>query len=183
MRLHTREQAPREGRAESPVRSTETHVPTHMDYLRFLVDSRAIYVVLEDIVNNNDKLAKFRKTGIERTEELERDIAWMCDKFDLHRPSVGNAGTTYASELRTMVKSDDDIPEFICHYYNYYFAHLAGGRMIGKQMSKLLLDGETLEFYKVSYIYIYISSFESFSHSPPDDMDNHAQHYLVERRC
>ena len=49
-----------------------------------------------------------------------------------------------------MVESDDDIPEFMCHYYNYYFAHLAGGRMIGKQMSKLLLDGETLEFYKVS---------------------------------
>jgi len=49
-----------------------------------------------------------------------------------------------------VIKSSDDIPEFMCHYYNYYFAHLAGGRMIGKQMSKLLLDGETLEFYKVS---------------------------------
>ena len=150
MRLHTREQAPREGQAEAPAKPAEPRVPTHMDYLQFLVDSRAVYAVMEEIVNGNEKLAMFRNTGIERTIELEKDIAWMCDKFDLQRPDVGTAGMTYAKELKAMVESDDDIPEFMCHYYNYYFAHLAGGRMIGKQMSKLLLDGETLEFYKVS---------------------------------
>lgn len=148
MRLHTREQAPREGQAEAPAKPAEPRVPTHMDYLQFLVDSRAVYAVMEEIVNGNEKLAMFRNTGIERTIELEKDIAWMCDKFDLQRPDVGTAGMTYAKELKAMVESDDDIPEFMCHYYNYYFAHLAGGRMIGKQMSKLLLDGETLEFYK-----------------------------------
>lgn len=150
MRLHTREQAPREGRADAPAKPAEPYVPTHMDYLQFLVDSHAVYEVLESIVNDNEKLAMFRSTGIERTAELEKDIAWMCGKFDLERPGVGMAGMTYAEELKAMVESDDDIPEFMCHYYNYYFAHLAGGRMIGKQMSKLLLDGETLEFYKVS---------------------------------
>ena len=150
MRLHTREQAPREGQAEAPAKPAEPRVPTHMDYLQFLVDSRAVYEVIEEIVNGNEKLATFRNTGIERTVELEKDIAWMCEKFDLQRPDVGTAGMTYAKELKAMVESDDDIPEFMCHYYNYYFAHLAGGRMIGKQMSKLLLDGETLEFYKVS---------------------------------
>jgi hypothetical protein len=150
MRMHTREQAPREGRADAPAKPAEPYVPTHMDYLQFLVDSHAVYEVLERIVNDNEKLAMFRSTGIERTAELEKDIAWMCGKFDLERPGVGMAGMTYAEELKAMVESDDDIPEFMCHYYNYYFAHLAGGRMIGKQMSKLLLDGETLEFYKVS---------------------------------
>ena len=53
--------------------------------------------------------------------------------------------------------NNNNIPKFICHYYNYYFAHLAGGRMIGKQMSKLLLDGETLEFYKVSLLCLSLS--------------------------
>lgn len=27
----------------------------------------------------------------------------------------------------------DDPPAFVCHYYNYYFAHTAGGRMIGSK--------------------------------------------------
>lgn len=149
MRLHTREQAPREGRADAPVKPDVPYVPTHMDYLQFLVDSLAIYEVLENIVNNNERLIMFRNTGIERSKELEKDIAWMCTTFKLERPAVGRAGKTYAEQLSGIIKNDDNIPEFMCHYYNYYFAHLAGGRMIGKQMSKLLLNGETLEFYKV----------------------------------
>jgi heme oxygenase len=36
----------------------------------------------------------------------------------------------------------------MCHYYNYYFAHTAGGRMIGAQVAKAALDGWTGEFYK-----------------------------------
>ena len=155
MKLHTREQSPREGKAEAPSKPDKPYVPTHGDYLQFLVDSKAVYDVLEDIVNSNEKLEAFRNTGIERTQELEKDIEWMCSKYDLQRPDVGMAGKRYAAELNDMVKSDEDIPEFMCHYYNYYFAHLAGGRMIGKQMSKLLLDGVTLEFYKVSNIDMY----------------------------
>jgi len=148
MKLHTREQAPKEGQAAAPAKPAEPFVPTQKDYLQFLVDSNAVYAVLEEIVNTQPGLAVFRSCGIERTEGLEKDIAWMCQKFDLERPDVGMAGKTYVEELKNMARSDEDIPEFMCHYYNYYFAHLAGGRMIGKQMSKLLLDGETLEFYK-----------------------------------
>ena len=37
---------------------------------------------------------------------------------------------------------------FVCHFYNFYFAHTAGGRMIGKMMSDKLLGGRTLEFYQ-----------------------------------
>lgn len=155
MRLHTKEQAPREGQVAAPAKPAVPYVPTQKDYLQFLVDSNAVYVALEEIVNENEKLAMFRNSGLERTQELEKDIAWMCNKYDLERPEVGAAGKRYAEELKAVVKSDDDIPEFMCHYYNFYFAHLAGGRMIGKQMSKLLLDGETLEFYKVSNVVVY----------------------------
>eukprot|EP00985_Skeletonema_marinoi_P007871 scaffold3516_cov105-Skeletonema_marinoi.AAC.1 len=148
MRLHTREQAPREGKAEEPKKPAEPHVPTQADYLQFLVDSYVVYVALEEIVNEVDALAPFRNSGLERTQALETDIAYMCEKFDLQRPDAGKAGSMYAAQLKNMIKSDEDVPEFMCHYYNFYFAHLAGGRMIGKQMSKLLLDGEALEFYK-----------------------------------
>jgi heme oxygenase len=44
--------------------------------------------------------------------------------------------------------SATDPPAFICHYYNYYFAHTAGGRMIGSKVSSMILDNAELEFYK-----------------------------------
>ncbi|KAL7547384.1 hypothetical protein ACHAWF_010698 [Thalassiosira exigua] len=149
MRLHTKQQAPREGQAPAPAKPAEPYVPTRTDYLRFLVDSNAVYEALEEVVNGDERLASFRNTGLERTAALEKDIAWMCEKYDLERPEMGAPGRAYAEELRTMVDGKGrGVPEFVCHYYNFYYAHLAGGRMIGKQMSKLLLDGETLEFYK-----------------------------------
>ena len=44
--------------------------------------------------------------------------------------------------------ADGELERFVCHFYNFYFAHTAGGRMIGKRMAGMLLDGHTLEFYK-----------------------------------
>lgn len=41
-------------------------------------------------------------------------------------------GLAYAQLLRGLAASDP--PAFICHYYNYYFAHTAGGRMIGSKV-------------------------------------------------
>lgn len=157
MKLHTKEQAPREGQAAAPEKPKEPFVPTQSDYLKFLVDSCEVYKTLEEIVNRDElteELDRFRNTGLERTAALEQDIKWMCDRFNLERPEVGRAGMSYSDELRNMITVNEDgtkegIPEFMCHYYNFVFAHLAGGRMIGKQMSKMLLDGETLEFYKV----------------------------------
>jgi len=156
MKLHTKEQAPREGQVAAPAKPAVPFVPTQADYLHFLVDSYEVYKALEDIVNREDltdELGRFRSSGLERTCALEKDIEWMCNKYNLPKPEAGVAGVRYSDELRNMISVKDDgtkegIPEFICHYYNFYFAHLAGGRMIGKQMSKMLLDGETLEFYK-----------------------------------
>jgi heme oxygenase len=41
-------------------------------------------------------------------------------------------GNTYAALLHKLGKEDP--PAFICHYYNFYFAHTAGGRMIGNKV-------------------------------------------------
>lgn len=55
-------------------------------------------------------------------------------------------GSTYVQYLARL--ADEDIPSFLCHYYNTYFAHMSGGAMIGKSVSDKLLDGFVLEFYK-----------------------------------
>lgn len=130
MRLHTRSQAPKEGQAAEEDDDDEqrpNYVTTHADYLRFLVDSQHVYQALEDIVNSDDRLAVFRSTGLERTAALTTDIAYMMEEYHLERPAVGKAGLDYAKHLRQITS----VPEFVCHFYNFYFAHTAGGRMIG----------------------------------------------------
>jgi len=142
MRLHTKEQAPKEGQV--PAEKLEPYTPTHEDYLRFLVDSKHVYEALEEIVNTRPELAAFQNSGLERGQPLESDISFMIKEYNLKMPQVGQAGRDYADMLRKI----ESIPEFICHYFNFYFAHTAGGRIIGKQMSALLLNKRTLEFYK-----------------------------------
>lgn len=143
MKLHTREQAPKEGQAQT-VTPKEIYTPTHSDYLEFLVDSQHVYQAFEDIIHERPELACLRNTGLERVRPLSDDIAYMVSEYNLQRPNVGQPGKEYAEVLRQITS----IPEFICHYYNFYFAHTAGGRMIGKQMSARLLNRKTLEFYK-----------------------------------
>ncbi|KAM0917369.1 hypothetical protein ACQ4PT_009590 [Festuca glaucescens] len=56
------------------------------------------------------------------------------------------AGTAYASYLEGL--SEKDMQAFICHFYNLYFAHFSGGRMIGTKIAEKILNKKELEFYK-----------------------------------
>ena len=53
------------------------------------------------------------------------------------------ARNSYLKELAAK-----DAPAFLCHWYNVYFAHTAGGRMIGTKVAKDLLGGASLAFYE-----------------------------------
>eukprot|EP00267_Zea_mays_P053206 XP_020406319.1 heme oxygenase 1, chloroplastic-like [Zea mays] len=89
--------------------------------------------------------AEFRNTGLERSEALKNDLEWFRQQgHTIPKPSA--PGTTYASLLEDL--SEEDPQAFICHFYNMYFAHTAGGRMIGKKVSKKILNNKELEFYK-----------------------------------
>jgi len=145
MKLHTRSQAPKEGQAKE--KELTPYVTTHDDYMAFLVDSQHVYKAFEDAVNNVEELSVFRNSPLDRVEKLESDINFMSKEFNIRRPDVGRPGQKYAEVIRKL-GNESSIPEFICHYYNHYFAHTAGGRMIGKKMSSLLLNKKTLEFYK-----------------------------------
>jgi len=148
MKLHTREQAPKEGVApevkaeQAPVKVWQPGKP---DYLQFLVDSREVYACFEGIVASTDSLASFRANGLERTTALETDIETFLAE-GIPRPDVASQGSEYVAFVRSLA-SEGRWEEFVCHYYNFYFAHTAGGRMIGKRMSDMLLEGRTLEFY------------------------------------
>lgn len=78
---------------------------------------------------------------------LDKDIAFLSE-MDVQPAGYegeSSPGTEYARYLKAL--SEDNLPGFICHYYNTYFAHTAGGRMIGKAVSNKILDGAKLDFY------------------------------------
>ena len=148
MKLHTKEQAPKEGeRKADPNASMRAWTPTKEGYLRFLVESKAVYDTLEGIMAEaaHPAYARFQDTGLERAAALERDLAWFAGQ-GMEVPASSGVGKEYAEELARL--AEEDPPAFMCHFYNQYFAHTAGGKMIGKKMSDMLLDGKELEFYK-----------------------------------
>lgn len=144
MELHTRDQSPKEGKQEAKTPFQQWQ-PQRSDYLQFLVDSKHVYQVMEDIVNSDPLFAPFRNTGLERVAALELDIQWFMEEGESDRPVSENA-LSYEKLLAEL--SADNKEAFVNHFYNHYFAHTAGGRMIGAKMSTMLLDGKKLHFYE-----------------------------------
>ena len=60
-------------------------------------------------------------------------------------PEAKGAGKDYADFLNNLAKESP--PRFLCHFYNAYFATSKGGKMIGRKVSEMILDGKELEFY------------------------------------
>ncbi|KAK7304173.1 hypothetical protein RJT34_15271 [Clitoria ternatea] len=149
MKLHTRDQA-KEG--EKEVKEPEERAVTKWDpsvqgYIKFLVDSKLVYDTLENIVQQppHPSYAEFRNTGLERSASLAKDLEWFKEQgYTIPEPS--SPGLNYAQYLKEL--SVNDPQAFICHFYNIYFAHSAGGRMIGKKVAEQLLNKKELEFYK-----------------------------------
>jgi heme oxygenase (biliverdin-producing, ferredoxin) len=122
--------------------------PTKAGYLRFLVESKAVYDAMESLMASgaNPLFAGFVGTGLERGPGLAKDIAWFEAETGVTAEPASGAGAAYAAVLRQLAASDP--PAFLCHWYNVYFAHSAGGRMIGTQVSKMLSLSRPLAFYE-----------------------------------
>ncbi|THU49134.1 hypothetical protein C4D60_Mb06t06360 [Musa balbisiana] len=146
MKLHTRDQA-KEGEKTSESPPVSKWEPSVEGYLRFLVDSKLVYDTLETIVQKAayPSYAEFRSTGLERSEKLAKDLEWFKDQGHTI-PEPSSVGASYAKYLEEL--SEKDPQAFICHFYNVYFAHTAGGRMIGRKVAEKILDNKELEFYK-----------------------------------
>ncbi|GJQ11790.1 hypothetical protein GpartN1_g3581.t1 [Galdieria partita] len=146
MRLHTRDQA-KEGTLEESALPIQEWHPSQKDYLQFLVDSKYVYEFFETFMNQSqdNMFVHFKQTGLERVPALEEDLNWFKQRgFSIPNPE--KPGIAYVQYLESLVQ--DKPHALLCHWYNFYFAHTAGGRMIGRLMSKLLFDGHVFEFYK-----------------------------------
>lgn len=63
MKLHTKDQSPKEGEREAP--KPQTWSPTREGYLRFLTESKVVYDVVEKICKEGaqPEYTKFASTG------------------------------------------------------------------------------------------------------------------------
>lgn len=151
MQLHSREQAPKEGGQSSGASSPAKWAPTLTGFLQFLVDSREVYGVMEEQVERIPALSQLRDTGLERVEALNRDIEWLRHQAGpeaLPVPEVSERAIAYTELLRSSEVEGSE-PIYLCHLYNYYFAHTAGGIMIGRSVGKALgIDSSSLYFYQ-----------------------------------
>uniref|UniRef100_A0A1D1XK36 Putative inactive heme oxygenase 2, chloroplastic n=1 Tax=Anthurium amnicola TaxID=1678845 RepID=A0A1D1XK36_9ARAE len=125
----------------------DTWQPSMGGFLKYLVDSKLIFDTLERTVDKSEDVAYayFRKTGLERSDCLLKDLDWFSQQ-GIVIPNPSTPGTTYAAFLGELAESS--APSFLCHFYNVYFAHATGGQGIGKQVCEKLLEGRELEFYK-----------------------------------
>ncbi|CAI7829630.1 unnamed protein product [Closterium sp. NIES-54] len=146
MKLHTKDQA-KEGEEETKERPLAKWEPTKEGLVQFLVDSKAVFDAMESVVRDSDLpvYRKFLNTGLERSDALAKDLAWF-ESQGFKIPPPDEAGSSYAKYLAELARSDT--PAFICHFYNVYFAHSAGGRMIGRKVSEMLLEGREMAFYQ-----------------------------------
>lgn len=148
MRLHTKDQAPREGAQEASALPIDAWYPSKTDFLQFLVDSRAVYHYFENqLVNDPDHplFEPFRNTGLERLDALDRDIDYL-NALGVSVDGPTEAATRYVDYLQALIQREPE--SVLCHWYNYYFAHSAGGRMIGRLMQDRLFGGRHFAFYE-----------------------------------
>ncbi|XP_039044340.1 heme oxygenase 1, chloroplastic-like [Hibiscus syriacus] len=114
-----------------------------VEEIRWFYDTARKSKVISLVWSGSD--AEFRNTGLERSEKLAMDLQWFKEQgYAIPEPS--SPGVTYSEYLKEL--SEKDPQAFICHFYNIYFAHSAGGRMIGKKVAEKILDNKELEFYK-----------------------------------
>ncbi|KAL1353823.1 hypothetical protein HN51_042407 [Arachis hypogaea] len=121
--------------------------PSVQGFLRYLVDSKLVFNTVERIVDDSDHVsyAYFRKTGLERSEGIAKDLEGF-EQQGLAIPNPRSPGLTYAKYLEELAERSP--PLFLSHFYNIYFSHIAGGQVIAKQVSQKIFEGKELELYR-----------------------------------
>ena len=103
---------------------------------------QVVYEAFESKLAKAD-LSVLQNSGMERVEALKTDISFIKSTYGLSAPAPSSQATEYADYLQSL-----DTNVFVVHFYNYYFAHTAGGRMIGQTVMDSVFGGHLFEFYK-----------------------------------
>nr|GLL18230.1 probable inactive heme oxygenase 2, chloroplastic [Ipomoea trifida] len=120
--------------------------PSMEGFLKYLVDTKLVFGTIERIVDESSDVsyAYFRKTGLERADCISKDLEWFSQQGNVI-PEPSNPGGDYSKYLEELAETNP--PLFLCHFYNIYFSHIAGGQVIAKKVSEKLLEGRVLEIY------------------------------------
>ncbi|KAK4387550.1 putative inactive heme oxygenase 2, chloroplastic [Sesamum angolense] len=120
------------GGEEDNTEDSETWRPSMEGFLKYLVDSELVFSTVERIVDESSDVSYvyFRKTGLERSDCISRDLKWLSEQGNVI-PEPSNPGITYVQYLEELAEKTP--PLFLCHFYNIYFSHIAGGQVIAKQ--------------------------------------------------
>jgi heme oxygenase (biliverdin-producing, ferredoxin) len=118
MRLHTKDQAPSEGKMEESALPIDAWLPSHAEYLQFLVDSLAMYKYFEEDlpVEETTIFPRFVNTGLERVEALHKDIAYI-NSLGVETPEPTRAATSYVAYLKNLVAGKPEA--VLVHWYNF----------------------------------------------------------------
>ncbi|KAF6163827.1 hypothetical protein GIB67_016167 [Kingdonia uniflora] len=111
----------------------ETWQPSIEGFLKYLVDSKLVFETVERVVDESDNVAYsyFRKTGLERSGSILKDLEWFQEQ-DLTIPQPSSLGVSYAQYLKELAEKSP--PLFLSHFYNIYFAHMSGGQVIAEKV-------------------------------------------------
>ncbi|KAJ1481406.1 hypothetical protein T484DRAFT_1954368 [Baffinella frigidus] len=144
MALHTFSQAPREGKVRDMTADTvvEQWEASQSEFMQFLVDSREVYAAFDEMVVKPENNI-FENSGLERVEAINKDIILINTKWGLPTPAPNQAAVDYAAFVKTLSPQ-----AFVTHFYNFYFAHTAGGMSIGKKVMDGSFEGHMFDFYQ-----------------------------------
>lgn len=119
MRLHTKDQAPSEGEQEQSAIPIDQWLPSHAEFMQFLVDSLQVYRYFEDVlcVKGNATFSQFMDTGLERVGPLEKDIAYL-NSIGVQTPQPTPAAGKYVDYMKKL-QGDGKDEALLCHFYNY----------------------------------------------------------------
>ncbi|KAK4745687.1 hypothetical protein SAY87_011999 [Trapa incisa] len=123
----------------------ETWSPSMEGFVKYLVDSKLVFDTIERIVDESSDVAYayFRKTGLERSGSLSKDLEWFSQQ-EVAIPPASDPGVTYSKYIEEL--AEKSAPLFLSHFYNIYFSHIAGGQVIVNQVSEKMLKGRQMEF-------------------------------------
>ncbi|KAF9599876.1 hypothetical protein IFM89_001822 [Coptis chinensis] len=82
---------------------------------------------------------------VSNAQGSEEEIESSLENSETWEPKI-EGFINYLVDRYLVELAGKSAPMFLCHFYNIYFAHISGGQVIAKQVSKKLLEGRELEF-------------------------------------
>ena len=114
-------------------------------YVGYLQQLRAVYELLEGIVNDDrhgDVMGTFHDPGLERLQALETDLDWLeleLDASGAQAPStVLPATRAYLGDIEAAANDPNySAPRLLAHHYIRYLGDLSGGFFVGKRIREI----------------------------------------------